>query len=201
MMKDKSKIGILGFGEVGQAIAKFYSSPKFGGAAKIKDIKRDDGLTGVEILHICIPWSNNFVKIVKKEIKKIKPKLTIIHSTIPPKITKKIGGMIGEGWKRLAKKHGIKVGVHPPEAIIGLSFEYENKLEIKTLFNQEMLKRGLLATDHVFVSYAHKEEHVKKYLESVDEVFGIVSKAIKDNKVKELLEGPVVHSGFKRLVQ
>ncbi len=118
-----------------------------------------------------------------------------------PAHLKKIGGMIGEGWKRLAKKHEIKVGVHPPEAIIGLSFEYENKLEIKTLFNQEMLKRGYLATDHIFVSYAHKEEHVKQYLESVDQVFGIISKAIKQNKVKELLEGPVVHSGFKRLVQ
>ena len=86
--ENKSKIGILGYGEVGQAIAKFYKNPL------IKDLNKDDGLNGVEILHICFPWSNNFVKIVKKEIKKIKPKLTIIHSTIAPGTTKKIGGMV-----------------------------------------------------------------------------------------------------------
>ena len=86
--KSVSKIGILGYGDVGKSIAKFYNKPK------IKDLKRDDGLKGVDILHICIPWSNNFIEIVKKEIKKIKPKLTIIHSTVAPGTTKKIGGMV-----------------------------------------------------------------------------------------------------------
>lgn len=86
--KNKTKVGILGYGEIGKAIAKFYHNPK------IKDLDRDDGLKGVEILHICIPWSNNFVKIVKKEIKTIKQKLTIIHSTIAPGTTKELGGMV-----------------------------------------------------------------------------------------------------------
>ena len=84
MPKNKNKIGILGYGEVGRAIAKFYKNPR------IKDLNRDDGLKGVEILHVCIPWSRNFVKVVKKEIKEIKPKLTIIHSTIAPGATKKV---------------------------------------------------------------------------------------------------------------
>ena len=98
LKKNESKIGILGFGEVGQAIAKFYKNPK------IKDLKRDDGLEKVEILHICIPWSKNFIKIVREEIKKIKPKLTIIHSTIAPGTTKIIGGMI---------VHSPVRGMHP----------------------------------------------------------------------------------------
>jgi len=96
--KKELKIGILGYGEVGQAIAKFYKNPR------IKDLNKDDGLEGVEILHVCIPWSKNFVKLVKKEIKKIKPKLTIIHSTVAPETTKKIGGMI---------VHSPVRGVHP----------------------------------------------------------------------------------------
>lgn len=93
-----NKIGILGYGEIGRAIAKFYKNPK------IKDLKRDDGLEGAEILHICIPWSDKFVDIVKKEIKKINPKLTIIHSTVAPGTTKKLGGMI---------VHSPVRGVHP----------------------------------------------------------------------------------------
>ncbi len=98
MEKNKSKIGILGFGEVGQAIARFYKNPR------IKDLGHNDGLAGVEILHICIPWSKNFVKIVKDEIKTAKPKLTIIHSTVVPGTTRKIGGMV---------VHSPIRGIHP----------------------------------------------------------------------------------------
>lgn len=96
------KIGILGYGEVGQAIAQFYKNPR------IKDLKKDDGLNGVEILHICIPWSKDFVRIAEKEIKKIKPKLTIIHSTVDIGTTKnlaqKFSGMV---------VHSPVRGIHP----------------------------------------------------------------------------------------
>ncbi len=98
----KSKIGILGYGEVGVAMAKFYKNPK------IKDLNRDDGLEGVDILHICIPWSEKFIKIVKKEIATIKPGLTIIHSTVAPGTTKELAdffnGMV---------VHSPVRGVHP----------------------------------------------------------------------------------------
>jgi hypothetical protein len=101
-MKKEQKVGILGFGEIGSSFAKFYKNPK------IKDLKRDDGLQGVEILHICIGWSDKFIDVVKKEIKEIKPKLTIIHSTVPPGTTKKLadifGGMV---------VHSPNRGVHP----------------------------------------------------------------------------------------
>ncbi|MDD5145714.1 MAG: hypothetical protein PHF44_02640 [Candidatus Pacebacteria bacterium] len=97
-LKNNAKIGILGFGEVGKAISKFYKNPK------IKDLKRNDNLAGVEILNICLPWSGNFVKIAKEEIRKIKPELTIIHSTVAPGTTKNIGGNI---------VHSPIRGVHP----------------------------------------------------------------------------------------
>lgn len=93
-----SKVGILGFGEIGKAISKFYKNPR------IKDLNRDDGLAGIEVLHICIPWSDKFVDFVKKEINENKPKITIIHSTVAPGTTKKIGGMV---------VHSPVRGVHP----------------------------------------------------------------------------------------
>lgn len=92
------KVGILGYGEIGKAIAKFYRNPK------IKDVKRDDGLKGIDILHVCIPWSGRFVDIVKREIKSAKPKVTIIHSTIVPGTVKKIGGSV---------VHSPVRGIHP----------------------------------------------------------------------------------------
>lgn len=94
----------MGYGEVGQAIAKFYRN------LKIKDLKRNDGLEGVDILHICIPWGNNFIKIAKAEIKRIKPELTIIHSTVPLRTTEKLSFSV----KKLSfVVHSPIRGVHP----------------------------------------------------------------------------------------
>lgn len=103
----KNKVGILGFGEVGRAIAKFYGSTG-SPQVKIKDLKRDDDLKGVEILNVCISWSDNFIKIIIEEIKKIKPKLTIIHSTVAPGTTKKIAQST-----KLLIVHSPVRGVHP----------------------------------------------------------------------------------------
>lgn len=117
-----------------------------------------------------------------------------------PRHLKKIGSIIGEGWKKSAKKHGLKINVIGPEALITFSFDYgEDSQAIRTLFTQEMLKRGFLASGSVYVSYAHKPRQVKKYLKVVDEVFGILKKAISDKRINALLKGPVAHTGFKRL--
>lgn len=105
MSKNKNKIGIFGYGEVGKAIAEFYKN------SQIKDLNRDDSLEGVEILNICIPWSDNFDKIIKKEIKKIKPKLTIIHSTVAPGTTKKIISGLPRDCREVV--HSPIRGVHP----------------------------------------------------------------------------------------
>jgi len=98
--KSKSLVGILGYGEVGQAIAKFYPKSKL----RIKDLKRNENLKGVEVLHICLPWSKDFIKISKRTISETKPKLTIIHSTVAVGTTRKIGGMV---------VHSPIRGIHP----------------------------------------------------------------------------------------
>lgn len=101
--KSHRKIGILGYGEVGKAVAQFFKNPK------IKDLDRDDGLAGVKVLHVCIPWTDNFVNIVKKEIKAIKPKLVIIHSTVVPGATLRIA----QGKQKIMAVHSPIRGVHP----------------------------------------------------------------------------------------
>ena len=100
------KIGILGYGQIGQAIAKFYKSASW--RTKIKDLKRDDGLIGVDILHVCIPYNNKFIATAAKEIKQINPKLTIIHSTVAFGATKKLADKFSG---RIV--HSPVRGVHP----------------------------------------------------------------------------------------
>lgn len=110
-----------------------------------------------------------------------------------------IGGMISEGWKELAEKHSLNIDILPPKALTTFTFNYDNALEIKTLFTQEMLKKGYLASTSVYVSYCHTKEIVQDYLNAVDEVFKTLSNGIKENKISNLLNGPIAHSGFQRL--
>jgi len=56
-----------------------------------------------------------------------------------------------------------------------------------------------LASTGIYTSFANKKEHIEAYLKAVDEVFKVISEAIKKEKVSSLLKGPVCHAGFKRL--
>ena len=44
----------------------------------------------IDYLHVCIPYTHNFVQTVNAYINEIKPKYTIIHSTVKPGTTKEI---------------------------------------------------------------------------------------------------------------
>jgi len=110
-----------------------------------------------------------------------------------------IGGIIGEKWKEISKKHNLDISTVGPNSLITFSFNYKNAQELKTLFTQEMLEREYLASTTVYVSYAHKKKYLKDYFDAVDDVFGIIKKAIENDNVSHLLKGPVAHTGFTRL--
>jgi len=111
-----------------------------------------------------------------------------------------VGTHIGNGWTELAKKHKLDIFVTDYKPLITFKLNYgESNNAIATLFIQEMLKKGYLASTSVYVTYAHTIEIANKYLENVDEVFKIMSDAIKNDKVIELLETEVRTDMFKRL--
>ena len=106
------------------------------------------------------------------------------------------GKMIQKGWNELSKKHSLNLHVGSLYPLSHFDIK-ENSLVYKTLFTQEMLKRGFLATNSYYSCFAHKEGHISAYLNACDEVFALFAK-VKDNPAK-YLDGPVCHSGFKRL--
>ena len=109
-MKNKKKIGILGFGEIGASLAKVYNDHKEKFEVLIKDLERDDGLDSLDVLNICIPYTENFVEIVKNQICKSNPDLTIVHSTVMPGTTQKIKLILENKFKIV---HSPIRGVHP----------------------------------------------------------------------------------------
>ncbi|MCF6768104.1 aminotransferase class III-fold pyridoxal phosphate-dependent enzyme [Thiotrichales bacterium 19S11-10] len=111
-----------------------------------------------------------------------------------------VGNKIGEGWQTLAEKHDIQIKITDFKPLITFKFQYDqNNLALETLFTQEMLKKGYLAATSVYVSYQHSMKIVDEYLIAVDEVFSILSRALKQGSVEAYLETLVKEEGFKRL--
>ena len=79
------------------------------------------------------------------------------------------------------------------------SFISKNALKYKTLVTQEMLKKGFLAANSTYVSTAHSSKLIDQYLEALDPIFKMVAECEEGRDIDVLLEGPVCHSGFKRL--
>ena len=112
-----------------------------------------------------------------------------------------IGKMISKGWEECAKAHNLNINIIgiPPLTTCIFNYDKNIAMQLQTLFTQEMLSRGYLAWTHVYTSYKHTDEIVNKYIESVDEVFKIISKGLEMGNLKNLLKGPVASKGFKRL--
>lgn len=110
------------------------------------------------------------------------------------------GRQIAVRWQEMANRHSLELSTAGLPALISFSFASEDHLKYKTLITQEMLKRGFLASNSVYVSMAHTEPILEKYFGELEGVFQVIADCEKGEKnVSELLEGPVCHAGFKRL--
>lgn len=112
---------------------------------------------------------------------------------------REVGTAVRRGWKAAAKKHGVPITIGGTIPISSFSFVHEDANALKTLFTQEMLERGFLATTALFASCAHTDAHIRTYLKAVDEVFAVLKKALDTKTIRKRLKGPVAHTGFQRL--
>lgn len=116
------------------------------------------------------------------------------------KAINKTGRKLMTGLNKIAKKHNIKLKLEGPPAMISLNFEYDDLSQaVKTLFTSEMLNRGFLAGNLIYVTYAHKQKDLLKYFNACDKVFAIISRAVADGKVMDLIKGKTAKSTFRRL--
>jgi glutamate-1-semialdehyde 2,1-aminomutase len=58
-----------------------------------------------------------------------------------------------------------------------------------TLFTEDMLERGYLATTTLYCCFTYTEDIIQQYLYKVEEVFSLIKKSIDENTSKILLKG------------
>ena len=106
---------------------------------------------------------------------------------------------IRQGWQKLADKHGLKIDHWGLPALTGFSFNSPNALAYKTLITQEMLTKGYLAGNSVYVCIEHTPEVVSGFFAALEPIFALIKECEEGRDVMSLLKGPVCHGGFKRL--
>jgi len=113
----------------------------------------------------------------------------------------RIGASLTALWRELGAKHALPVSV--PDGFPCLAhfgFDHEEAVELRTLYTQLMLEHGFLAGPGVYPTLAHNDEIVACFGEAVDAVFGEIAKALADGAVRQRLNGPPAHEGFRRLL-
>lgn len=105
----KNKTLIIGLGEIGKSLGRVLGvAYHITGYDKTEEFMPEGEF---DVVNICYPYSKNFVKITKDYIKHYKPKLTIIHSTVPVGTTRKVGGSVVHSpvnGRHPNLEHGIK---------------------------------------------------------------------------------------------
>jgi glutamate-1-semialdehyde 2,1-aminomutase len=106
---------------------------------------------------------------------------------------------IRQGWQLLADKHALKIDHWGLPSLTGFTFQSPNALAYKTFITQEMLGKGYLAGNSVYVCIDHTPEVVAEFFATLDPIFAMVKQCEEGRDVMSLLKGPVCHGGFKRL--
>lgn len=112
-----------------------------------------------------------------------------------------VGRKVKRGWESAAEEYQLPLEISGIDPLAHFGFDVDEPLVYKTYVTQEMLKRGYLASNGLYSSTAHTDEIVDGYLDNIEEVFHQIADArSRGLELAELLEGPVCHSGFGRLL-
>lgn len=115
------------------------------------------------------------------------------------KYVTKLGKKIKNEWIKLADKYEIPISVNGIDALPNFYIKSPKNLEYKTYISQEMLKKKFLSSNSVYVSTAHDEKILRKYINILDKIFNTIKECEDGKDISKILDGLVCKSSFKRL--
>lgn len=110
----------------------------------------------------------------------------------------KLGKYVNSKLLDLAKKYSLNIKISGIQSITSFNFSSKNNLKYKTYISQEMLKKGYLASNTIFLSSTYNKNIIDNYIKNLDPIFKKIKFFEKGKKIN-FLEGPICHTTFKRL--
>lgn len=112
---------------------------------------------------------------------------------------------IGLRWKeafnRMARALEVKVeciGHGPRTSFVFQDETGEESLEMRGLFLQETVKRGILFGGPIFMTYSHTQEDIDQTLEACQDALWILGRALEERDILRYMEGEVPQVVFRR---
>ena len=117
------------------------------------------------------------------------------------KIISDQGKKIKKMLNNVAKRNGLNLEISGLDSCPSYSIiNSKNWLEYKTFITQELLKQNILGANTTYVSISHSDKVIKNYEDKLNNIFFSIYKVVHSKKkISNFLDGPVSHSGFRRL--
>jgi len=115
-----------------------------------------------------------------------------------------VGRRLQDGYNRMVWDLNLQsrtrsIGLAPRTALLFQDEFGNNSLLLKSLFQQEVLKRGILFGAAHAVSYSHSPEDIDMTLAAYQEALLVLKKAVDTEDIESLLEGAPVKPVFRPL--
>ncbi len=95
----------------------------------------------------------------------------------------KLSEIIKRDWKFYSLKNGVDIDINNYSSIPSFEFRYGSKNdELYTIFTDFFLKKKILATNSIYLSFAHDKKAINKYRSYLDQVFSILKKYLLSKK-------------------
>ena len=124
----------------------------------------------------------------------------IKEKNVPDYLSEK-GKLLKDGYNEIVEKLGIDYSScsgYNCRTIITFDAKAGNPLEMKTLVQQEMIKRGILWGGFHNMCFSHSYNDIEYTLKAYEEVLQILKKAIEEKDVKGYLKGELLEPVFRR---
>ncbi len=112
----------------------------------------------------------------------------------------KLGKIVRNGWDEIAKRNNVPIKINGIPALSSFTFNHKDDLKFRTYLTQQFLKNGFLGSNSFYTSTAHSEKIISNYLKIFEQILFDISECIETKKsIDHIINGPIIHNGFKRL--
>lgn len=111
------------------------------------------------------------------------------------------GQRVRKVWSRAAAQAELEIKSSGVPPLPVFAFDHPQATAAKTLFSQILLERGFLASNAVYVTYAHTRAILAGYETAVNDAFKEIAILLNQSpgNLQARLKGPLAHTGFSRL--
>jgi glutamate-1-semialdehyde 2,1-aminomutase/spore coat polysaccharide biosynthesis protein SpsF len=113
------------------------------------------------------------------------------------------GTRLRDGYNALADEAGLRdhtrcIGLPPRTVLTFTDRRGQESLAMKSLFQQEMVRRGILNTGGFNLCFRHSDADVDRTLEACRAALRVLAEAVEADNVEARLRGPVIQPVFRR---